>query len=118
MKEYTFQFELNSLKETAKVWDQWNMGDVELNVKYEFLNKTLHISSVILDEYYLSNNKPVELVHILRAMDALGPITYAAEHHYEFVKVGMMSRNYQNIHANSMASREERFEQKRVFGQP
>jgi hypothetical protein len=84
MKEYKFTFEFNDHKDAFPEWDQWNMGDVELDVTYNIIggvdNKsiwTVHVSSVTM----LGDNSTdrIELRHILAALGGLKDIKRACE---------------------------------------
>jgi hypothetical protein len=94
MKEYQFTFEFNDHKYAFPEWDQWNMGDVELDITYNIIGGTVHVSSVTM----LGDNSTdrIELRHILAALGGLKDIKAACED--DQARMAKIFANYPTLH--------------------
>jgi hypothetical protein len=96
MKEYQFTFEFNDHKYAFPEWDQWNMGDVELDITYNIIGGTVHVSSVTM----LGDNSTdrIELRHILAALGGLKDIKRACESDQVRISQAKIRANYPHLH--------------------
>jgi hypothetical protein len=90
---HKFTFEFNDHKETFPVWDEWNMADQELEVKYEIRDGRVSIDSVKVRVDTCTGFQTIELIHILSALSGLLDIKIAAES-------DVMRRNVEKMHKN------------------
>jgi hypothetical protein len=95
--QYHFTFQFNDYKETLRVWDEWNMEDLDLEVHYTSDKDGIHIDSVHLFTAIQGGFVDVELVHILRAFGSLLDIKRAAESDQVRRNVEKMYKNYPDL---------------------
>jgi hypothetical protein len=112
MKEYTFTFSLSEYKEQLPFYSKNDMEDVELDVTYSVWKEDgcakLLISEVKRDG--------VDIAAVLYALNAMTFIDELAAFYYEGEKIDIIFQNYPHLATNP--TKEERYEQKRVLGQP